>query len=133
MRDHNVKCQTIQVHLKDPSMKTISRQVSLQQPTRLKAEMVEQVMRLVGANWHAGEPVRALTITAAHLIPEDQDVAQMSLFEDDGAKRRERLEKLEDAVYKIRTRFGPDSIQSGAPDAVTRPGARDHSDRKDGQ
>ena len=118
MREHFVKCQTVQVHIKDPSMKTISRQTTLQRPTRLQAELIDQVMKLIRANWRAGAPVRALTITATNLIPEDEDASQLSLFEDGSAKRLEKLEKLENVVYNIRTRFGPDSIKAGAPETV---------------
>jgi DNA polymerase-4 len=118
MREHGVRCQTLAVQLKDPSLKTISRQSSLKHPTRLQAELIEQAMKLIKANWRAGAPVRALTLTASHLIPEDQDASQLSLFEDEGVKRREKLEKLEDAVYRIRSRFGSDIIRVGAPDAI---------------
>jgi DNA polymerase-4 len=118
MREHGVKCQTVQVHIKDPAMKTISRQTTFQRPTRLQAELIDQAMKLIRANWRAGAPVRALTITATNLIPEDEDASQLSLFEDGGVKRLEKLEKLEDAVYNIRTRFGPDSIKAGAPETV---------------
>ena len=133
LREHGVKCQTVQVHIKDPSMKTISRQTTLQHPTRLQAELIDQVMKLIRANWRAGAPVRALTITATNLIPEDEDASQLSLFEDGGAKRLEKLEKLEDAVYNIRTRFGPDSIKAGAPETVIGKERRSHSfnDNKD--
>jgi len=118
MREHGVRCQTVAVHLKDPSMKTISRQTSLTRPTRLQAELVDQAMRLIQAHWRTGAPVRALTLTASRLIPEDEDASQLSLFEDDGVRRREKLEKLEDAVYKIRARFGQDSIRAGAPEKL---------------
>ena len=118
MREHGVKCQTLAVQMKDPALKTISRQATLKHPTRLQAELIEQAMKLIHANWRAGAPVRALTLTASHLIPEEQDASQLSLFEDEGAKRREKLEKLEDAVYKIRSRFGSESIRVGAPDAI---------------
>jgi nucleotidyltransferase/DNA polymerase involved in DNA repair len=36
MRAHGVKCQTVAVHIKDPAMKTISRQTALRHPTRLQ-------------------------------------------------------------------------------------------------
>ena len=133
MRAHGVKCQTVVVHLKDPSMKTISRQTALKRPTRLQAELIQQAMRLVQAHWRAGAPVRALTLTAAHLIPEGEDASQLSLFEDENenSKKWEKQEKLEDAVYRIRARFGQDSIAMGAPDAVIGRERRDHSDRED--
>ena len=131
MREHGVRCQTLAVQLKDPALKTISRQTSLRHPTRLQAELIEQAMKLIHANWRAGAPVRALTLTASNLIPEEQDASQLSLFEDEGAKRREKLEKLEDAVYRIRSRFGSDSIRVGAPDAILGHTRRDQPEDED--
>ncbi len=126
MREHGVKCQTVQVHIKDSALKTISRQATLSRPTRLQAELIDQAMKLIKANWRAGAPVRALTITATNLIPEDEDASQLSLFEDGGSKRHEKLEKLEEAVYNIRARFGPDSIKAGAPETVIGRGRHSH-------
>ena len=131
MREHGVRCQTLAVQMKDPALKTISRQVTLKHPTRLQAELIEQAMKLIHANWRAGAPVRALTLTASHLIPEEQEASQLSLFEDEGAKRREKLEKLEDAVYRIRSRFGSDSIRVGAPDAILGHTRRDQPEDDD--
>lgn len=118
MRRHGVKCQTVAVHLKDPAMKTISRQVKLKRSTRLQAELIREVMGLIEANWKSGAPVRALTLTAANLIPEEEDASQLSLFDEDVEKRHEKLEKLEETIFKIRSRFGEDIIRAGMPDAI---------------
>jgi len=118
MRRHGVKCQTVAVHLKDPSMKTISRQVKLKRPTRLQAELINEAMALIRAHWKSGAPVRALTLTAANLIPAEEDASQLSLFDEDAERKHEKLEKLEEAVFKIRSRFGEDSIRAGMPDAI---------------
>ena len=131
MRRHGVKCQTVAVHLKDPAMKTISRQVKLKRPTRLQAELIAEAMRLIQGNWRSGAPVRALTLTAANLIPEDEDAEQLSLFDGDAEKKHEKLEKLEEAVFKIRNRFGEDSIRAGAPDAILGKERRGHTEGED--
>lgn len=130
MRAHGVKCLTLQVQLKNPSMKSISRQVSLSNATRLQSEMIDQAMRLIRANWKEGAPVRAMTLTATHLIAEEEDSAQLSLFEDAEEKKRARREDLEDAVYHIRSRFGPDSISMGAPEVAL--GKKKRRDQHDG-
>ncbi len=131
MRRHGVKCQTVAVHLKDPAMKTISRQVKLKRPTRLQAELIAEAMRLIRDNWKSGAPVRALTLTATNLIPEEDDASQLSLFDGDAEKKHEKLEKLEEAVFNIRSRYGEDSIRAGAPDAILGKERRGHADGED--
>ncbi len=131
MRRHGVKCQTVAVHLKDPAMKTISRQVKLKRPTRLQAELIAEAMRLIRDNWKSGAPVRALTLTATNLIPEEDDASQLSLFDGDAEKKHEKLEKLEEAVFNIRSRYGEDSIRAGAPDAILGKERRGHTEGED--
>jgi DNA polymerase-4 len=118
MRKHGVKCFTLQVHLKDKALKTTSRQVTLRCATQLHSELVNEAMKLISRYWREGTPVRAITLTAAGLIGEDEDCAQLTLFDDGQQARREKREKLEAAVYSIRNRFGTDSISMGAPKAV---------------
>ena len=54
--------------------------------------------------------MRALTVTAIYLIPADQAGAQMDLFDQGQREKRERLEKLEGAVDRIRAKYGPGAI-----------------------
>ena len=57
-------------------------------------------------------PIRALTITAASLIPHDEAYEQLDMFGE--AKENEKQENLEDALADIRKKFGTGSIHLGA-------------------
>ena len=103
---------TIQVSIKDPDLKTIQRQRTLDVPTHLQREIADIAFELVEAN-RGGGPVRLLGISCSDLVPEDEAVTQMSLFEGSGGTDRQRQEKLEDAVASIKNRMGKDSIRLG--------------------
>ncbi|MEG1605505.1 MAG: DNA polymerase IV [Clostridia bacterium] len=117
MRKYDMKCRTVQVHIKSPALKTISRQITLSQPTLLQKELFTSAMALIKANWPMNAPIRALTITATGLIPARDAYEQMTLFDDAPAEARKRRQKLEDAVYRIRLKHGPASIAMGCAES----------------
>lgn len=113
MRKYGVKCRTVQVHIKDPALKTISRQTTLPQPTQLQRELYRAALALIQAHWPQGAPIRALTVTAAGIIPQEEDYEQLSLLDDGQSRQRRRQEKLEEAVYQLRLKHGTGVIAMG--------------------
>jgi DNA polymerase-4 len=114
LRSSGMMCSTVQVQIKDPSMKTISRQKALRNPTQLAREISEAVMELIAASWSFKSPIRLLTITGTNLISQDEAAEQIDLFESDAHERRVRAEKLESAMDQIRSKFGKDAISFGS-------------------
>ncbi len=110
LRRHGLKCRTVQVVIKYPSLKSISRQQPLDHPTDLARELTQSAMSLIEASWSPPTPIRMLGVTAAGLT--DQDIGeQLSLFEPDTGAKREKQERLENAMDKIREKFGPSAVQ----------------------
>ena len=94
----------------------IQRQQKLEQPTWLYRELTDAAMALLRANWSPAAAVRAVTLTAADLVPAGETAEQADLFADPAAAaRREKLGHLEDAVAQIRSRYGRDAIAYGRP------------------
>lgn len=114
MRRHGVKGWTVQVTIRNPSFKTITRQKTLTSPTYLAKDLVQASMELIRASWNLNAPIRMLTITASGLVPQDASGEQLSLFggqQDHGG--REKQEHLETALDSIRTKFGKTSVSFG--------------------
>ncbi len=109
MRKAHVKCGSVQVTIKDTSLKSITRQKGTAAPTWLAADLFKEALALLHASWPEGKPIRMLTVTAQKLTPADQSPGQLSLFEEE-QKARERLERLEAAVNTIRGKYGSGSI-----------------------
>lgn len=109
MRQKGVKCETVQLQIKSPDFKTVSKQTKLMNPTSLEKEISETAYGLFLSLWSLDKPVRALTITASNLIDETSGT-QLTLFSSEtGGEKRERLENTIDT---LRARFGSDSLRT---------------------
>lgn len=110
LRRERVKCMAVQVTIKDPKLVVITRQKSIP-PTWLAADLVTACMELIDAHWPEGKPVRLLAVTAMKLVPKENVLEQVTLFDspEDGSSR-EREERLEMAIDKIRGKYGTGSI-----------------------
>ena len=115
MRKHGVKCWVVQIGIKNPHLKTITRQKTLRVPTHLAAELGAAAMDLIRQSWNLGAPIRMLSIAGTALVPDGAAGEQLCFFEPAGRRKgRERQEKLESALDTIRDRFGSGSVVSGA-------------------
>ncbi|MCD7838219.1 MAG: DNA polymerase IV [Clostridiales bacterium] len=114
LRRKELKCTSVQVTIRDPNFKTITRQMGLNAPTYLAREITEAALILVQRNWDLRSPIRMLTVTGQNLISEWEAAEQMDLFAPAAAPKREKLERLEKAMDAIRTHYGKDSIMLGS-------------------
>ena len=103
----------IQVTVRDPNFRDRSRQTQLSAPTHLIREMTETAMSLTEQLWKPPSPIRALTVTAIHLVEAEDAYEQVDLFSG-GTPVRERQEKLEAAMDRIRGKYGDRAITYGA-------------------
>ena len=69
MREKNIKCNTVSVHIKDTDLKTISRQKTLDTPTYLAKDIYDVAMKLLEENWNLSEPIRMITVTGSNFTP----------------------------------------------------------------
>lgn len=113
MRQQQLCCHTLQIQIRDPNFRTISRQLTPERPLFLARELAESAMALAAQSWDFKKPVRLLSLTAKQLSPLESDAEQLSLFPTPDQAGRERQGKLEDALSAIRGRFGKDAIQLG--------------------
>ena len=122
LRKSNMKGEVVSVQIRRPDMVDTSRQTSLGHYTFLQLEIQEVAMELIRANWRIGAPIRALTVGVSKLVPKDQVVEQMSLFdfaspptgqEKISSAAREKQERLETLVDELRQKHGVGSITLG--------------------
>lgn len=104
----------IQVTVRDPEFHDRSRQKQLTSPTRLIRDLTGEAMALTETLWHPPAPVRALTVTAIHLVDEADAYEQVDLFGAVSGPKKEKQERLEAAMDRIRGKYGADAITFGA-------------------
>lgn len=105
MRKKGLKCTTVQITLRDPEFKTITRQTTLAYPTSLSREISRAALELIEASWDIKKPIRMLGVSGSKLVAADGAV-QLSLFENPD----EKSERLESAIDTIRQRYGTPAI-----------------------
>lgn len=111
LRQKKKKAFGVKVDIKDPSLKVISRQQQLDNPTNLAENIADTAVSIIEKSWNLRHPIRMLTVTAINLCPEDQ-AQQLSLFSRENVQA-ETGEKMERAMDDIREKFGRDAITFG--------------------
>ncbi len=109
LRKYGLKCSTVQVQIRDPEFKTISRQKKLQKPTCLCRDLGSAAIEIIKSCWSMEAPIRMLTITALNLAA-DADTGQLSFFEEESGGKQEKIER---AVDGIRNKYGKGAITLG--------------------
>ena len=112
MRREGVKCRTVQLTIKDPALRVITRQRGLERPTHLASVLAGTCMELLRDNWEERKPIRMLTVTALQLVTPEEETEQLRMFDEEDAEKRKKREELESAVDAIRSRYGRGAIHA---------------------
>ena len=106
-RHHGKKGSVVQIILKYPDFKVITRQTSLA-PTFTTKDIYRAACLLLEKNWNNKRPVRLIGISLSGF---DKDIASKQLsFFDDIAAKNEKNKRLDQAMDQIRDKHGKDII-----------------------
>lgn len=107
MREHGLKGVTLTISVRNSELVTFTRQCKLPSPTNVSNEFVKNAMELFRANYSWEKPIRSLGLSVTDF---DYDGAvQYDLS--GSAEKREKLERLETAVDKLKNRYGNYCVQ----------------------
>lgn len=112
LRYYKMYAGNVQVLIKDPSFKSISRQKPLKYATNLTKDIFQVSMELMRENWDFRKPIRMLTITAGQLT--DFPFAVQTSLLDEEVAIDPKQEKLETSIDKIREKFGRTAVLPAA-------------------
>ena len=119
LRQQGLYCSTVQIGLRDPSFRNISRQKRLPHSTHLMRELLETAMELVEQSWSPPAPLRLLSVTALDLTDRWETYEQVDLFTPNQPAIDNRRERLEQTMDNIRAKYGSNAIAFG--EQTTRP------------
>ncbi len=109
LRRHGLMAGGVKVDIKDPGLRTISRQMQLDSAADTSAQIAAAAMELMDRNWRYTDPIRLITVTGINLsegLPEEQ----LSLFSQAAEAEKKKNEAVDAAMDSIRDRFGKYSI-----------------------
>lgn len=95
---------TVKLKLRWSDFTTLTRQVTLDMPTDRDNDIYQAAQELLMATWSRGKPVRLIGVGVSNLT---EPVEQLQLWDTSTEKGR----KLQDALDRVRDRFGRDAIQ----------------------
>jgi DNA polymerase-4 len=107
LRSAGLAGTTVKIKLRWPDFTTLTRQVTLDQPSNQDGEIFEAAITLLEENWRSGQAVRLIGVGVSGL---GSPVRQLSLWDDSAEKGR----RLQSALDELRERFGKDVLQRGA-------------------
>lgn len=113
LRQQGSCCQTVQVTIRRPDLRTITRQKRLDRPTASTGRIQEVSLEIIQSAWDVRQPIRMLTVTGMSLTHgQEREPQQLSFFEAE-SKADQRRDRLEAAVDLLRDRFGHDAVSFG--------------------
>lgn len=111
LREKNLYCKTISISIKDSSLRSLTRQQTLNSPTSLSSVLTNTAMQLVTENLTEPYSIRSIGIAACDLCS-DTETLQMNLF--DEVSINEKQEHLEKTVDSLKSRYGLKCIKKAS-------------------
>jgi len=111
LREQHLAGSTVKVKIRWQDFTTITRQVTLENPTDQDDEIFNAAYRLFMGEWSSGKPVRLLGVGVSKL---GAPIRQLSLWDDAAARRAQ----LQAAIASLRQRFGEDIIRRFQSDKI---------------
>ncbi|HEV2233997.1 MAG TPA: DNA polymerase IV, partial [Terriglobia bacterium] len=105
LRDHKLFARTVGLKLRFTGFETLTRDVTLDEPTHLDSVIFSIVLRLLDSAWNRKRKVRLVGVRASKL---ERAVFQLNLLE---APKRDKLDRVFDAADKLRARYGFDAVK----------------------
>jgi DNA polymerase-4 len=107
LRRQKLIAHTVQIAIRDPDMKTITRSRTLEVPTDDMLDVHREAVRLFADNWPEGKPVRLLGISLSGLTEKERAPLQLDLFE---YERRPVRDKLNETLDRLRDKYGENAV-----------------------
>ena len=113
MRKVKLCAGTVTLSLKDANLDTVSRQMPTETPTDIGREIADTAKQLLKSIWKPGKAIRSVRVAGSNFTERDKVTEQITFF-DDGKTDREKLGRIENALDKVRERYGYTAVVSGA-------------------
>ncbi len=106
LRRNHLSGKTVKIKIRWPDFETLSRQLTLTQPTNQDSIIYHSAYELFEQEWSIGKPVRLIGVGVTQLTT---DIQQLSLYDNSYQKER----KLLDTIDELQEKFGNKSIHKG--------------------
>lgn len=110
LREHNLYATGVQVHIRTSSLAVREFSKSFPDGTNCALILAKRGFELFKEQYHFAEPLRSVGLRAINL-KDEAAAEQIDIF---GEKESDKkTEQVEDSLYKVRQKFGKDSVKRG--------------------
>ena len=106
LRRKGLSGKTIKIKLRWPNFETLTRQITISQPTNQDSIIFSTVCELFDNEWNGRTPIRLVGVGVSQLFDE---LHQLSFFDDS----YEREKQLLNAIDVLKERYGNDAVRKG--------------------
>lgn len=107
LRRQGLVTSGIQITLRTPDMKTITRSRHLGVPTENTEDIYRQACELYDRHWQPDKPLRLLGVTLQQLAAKEESAIQLDLFDYENQPKKESLTRVMD---ELRNKFGESAV-----------------------
>ena len=108
LRELGSKCTVVEISVRDSELHSFTRQRKMMTQTYSSSEIAETAFDIFKRNYTWSKPIRSVGVRGSELV-EAGAYLQLSAFEDD--KKRERWERIDESMDKLRAHYGYMIIQ----------------------
>ncbi|OBZ14785.1 DNA polymerase IV [Bacillus sp. FJAT-27264] len=127
LRKQGLVAAGIQLTIRTPDMKTITRSRQLDAPTETAEDIYKAACDLYVRHWRGDKPVRLLGVTSQGLSLKEEAAIQLDLFDYERQPKKESLNKTMDM---LRNKFGENAVLTAGMLSDTHSSLlRNHKDR----
>lgn len=109
LRELGLACKAVQISLRDNTLFSFERQMTLERSTNLATDLCHAAMSLIQRHYDWQKPLRSIGVRGMKLEPATAN-QQLSLYMED-EKMRERKIQIETTMDLLRRRFGHHTIE----------------------
>ena len=114
MRELVSRCMVVEIYVRDTELNSICRQRKLEAPSCSSQELAQVGLDLFQKHYTWRRPIRSIGLRGAGLV-EAQNTLQLSMFAED--QRRDKWERIDAAVDRLRQRYGYMSVRRAVLDS----------------
>ncbi|QSF46820.1 DNA polymerase IV [Paenibacillus tianjinensis] len=107
LRKQGLVAAGVQLTIRTPDMKTITRSRQLEAPTESAEDIYKAVCEQFARHWNNEKPVRLLGVTLQSLTAKEESAIQLDLFDYERQPKKESLNKTMDM---LRNKFGENAV-----------------------
>lgn len=116
LRDLHVKSKTVCLKIKFEDFTNITRNLTIHKPIQLQKDIYEYACKILEDNYDKSKKIRLIGVSCTNFEDEDEEVSQLSLFDDEDEETEEvneKIDKIEHVSDLLKDKFGDTILVKG--------------------